>query len=102
MHSSTRDMKNLGFQIMQTNNYETNTNSMHICFPIKTKLKSDSDSNKDADLITLKSFFAHFVKEISMTRYGNKKQSMTTFSPYEIYQYSDSMLKYVRKNALKN
>ena len=75
---------------------------MHICFPIKTKLKSDSDSNKDADLITLKSFFAHFVKEISMTRYGNKKQSMTTFSPYEIYQYSDSMLKYVRKNALKN
>ena len=36
---------------------------MHICFPIKTKLKSDSDSNKDADLITLKSFFAHFVKE---------------------------------------
>ena len=75
---------------------------MHICFPIKTKLKSDSDSNKDADLITLKSFFAHFVKEISMTRYGNKKQSMTTFSPYEIYQYSDSMLKYLIKNAIKN
>ena len=28
-----------------------------------------------------------------MTKYGNDKQLIPTFSPYEIYQYSDSMLK---------
>ena len=36
-----------------------------------------------------------------MTSYGNDKQLMSTFSAYEIYQYSDSMLKYLPKNALK-
>ena len=36
-----------------------------------------------------------------MTRYGNNKQLMPTFSPDEIYQYSDAMLKHLSKNALK-
>ena len=47
------------------------------------------------------SFFAHLVKEISVTRYGNDKQLMPTFSSYETYRYSDSMLKHLPKNALK-
>ena len=81
-HSSYRDMENLDFPIMLTNNYYTNLNSMHICFPMNN-------------------FFAHFVKEISVTIYGNDKQLITTFLPYEIYQYSDSMLKHLPKDALK-
>ena len=32
------------------------------------------------------------IKEISMTKYGYDKQLIPTFSPYEIYQYSNSML----------
>ena len=100
-HFSYRDMRNLDFQIMITNNYYTNPNSMHIVFPMKIKQKSDKDSDIDADLITVNNLFAHFIKEISLTRYGNDKQLMSTFSPYEIYQYSDAMLKYLPKNDLK-
>ena len=36
-HSSYRDMENLDFQIMLTNNYYRNPKSMHICFPMKIK-----------------------------------------------------------------
>ena len=37
---------------MLTNSYYTNRNSMHICFSMKIKPKSDGDNNKDTDLIT--------------------------------------------------
>ena len=70
---------------MLTNYCCTNPNSMHICFPMKIKQKRDEDNDIDADLITVNNFFAHLVKEISVTRYGNDKQLMLTFSPYEIY-----------------
>ena len=34
-HSSYIDMEELDFQIMLTDNYYVNPNSIHICFPIK-------------------------------------------------------------------
>ena len=52
----------------------------------------DNSADIDADLITVNNFFAHFIKEISVTNNGNNKQLIPSFSPYEIYQYSDSML----------
>ena len=50
-------MENLDFEIMLTNNYYINQNSMHICFPMKIKQGSDKDKDIDADLITLNNFF---------------------------------------------
>ena len=66
---------------------------MHLCFPMKVKKSSDKDDDIDADLTTVNNFFAYLIEEINMTRYGNDKQLIPTFSPFEIYQYSDSMLK---------
>ena len=43
----------------------------------------------------------HFVKEISITKYGNDKQLIPAFLPYEIYQYSDSMFKHLPEDSLK-
>ena len=60
---------------------------------MKVKKSSDKDDDIDADLITVNNFFAYLIEEINMTRYGNDKQLIPTFSPFEIYQYSDSMLK---------
>ena len=53
------------------------------------------------NLITVNNFVAHLIKEISITKYGSNKELIPTFSPYEIYQYSDSMLKHLPKDALK-
>lgn len=39
-HSSYTCMEELGFQILFTNNYCINPNSIHICFPIQIKKKT--------------------------------------------------------------
>ena len=52
-------------------------------------------------MITVNNFFGHPVKEISITRYGHDRQLISTFSPFEIYQYSDAMLKHQPKDSLK-
>ena len=49
-HPSYVDMEQLDFQILLTENYYVNPNSIHICFPIKIKKKS----NENADIISLR------------------------------------------------
>ena len=94
-------METLEFQIMLTNEYYTNPNKIHICFPIKIKKATNEANDIGDDLITVNNFFAHLVKEINITRYGNDKQLMPTFSPYEIYQYSDAMVKHLPEKVLQ-
>ena len=94
-------MENLDFQTLLTDNYYANPNSMHLWFPMKIKILSDSDDDIDADFITVNNFFAHFIKEVNVTKYRNDKQLIPTFLSYEIYQYSDSVLKHLPKDSLK-
>ena len=100
-HSSYKDREQLDFQIMLAENYYVNPNSIQICFPMKIKKLSDPTTAIDRDLITANNFFGHLVKEISITKYGNDKQLIPTFSPYEIYQYSDAMLKHLPEKFFK-
>ena len=88
-HISYKDVEQLDFQIMLVESYYVNPNSIHLCFPMKIKKSSNQTSDIDGDLITVNNFFTHVIKEISVTRYGNDKQLIPIFSPYEIYQYSD-------------
>ena len=41
------------------------------------------------------------MQEISITKYGSDKELPPTFSPWEVYQYSDQMLKHMPSKALK-
>ena len=59
------------FQILLTDNYFINPNSIHICFP--TKIKKKINQALDTNPITINICFAHFVKEISVTKYGSDK-----------------------------
>ena len=72
-----------------------------MCSSMKRKKSTNNASDIDSDLITVNNFFACFVKEISVTKYGSDKELTPTFSPHEIFQYSDSMLKHLPKDALK-
>ena len=58
-------------------------------------------SDIDTNFISVNKFFGHLIKQISITRYGNNKQLIPTFSLYEIYQYSDSMVKHLPKKSSK-
>ena len=100
-HSFYTDMEELDFQILLTKNCYVNPGSIHICFPMKIKKSTNEAIDIDDDLITVNNVFAYFIKEISVTRYGSDKALTTTFSPYEIYQYSGAMLKHLPKDSLK-
>ena len=99
-HPSYKDMEQLDFQILLTENYCVKPGSIHICFPIKIKKTSNNASDINSDMITVNNFFAHWVKEIS-TKYGSDKELPPTLSPWEVYQYSDQMLKHLLFDALK-
>ena len=70
-------------------------------FQFNLNKKSDINADIGADLITLNNFFAHWIKEISVTKYGTDKKLTPTTTPQEIYQYSDAMLKHLPAKSLK-
>ena len=59
-HSSYTDMEQLDFQKLLSDNYYINGNSIHICFPMKIKKKTNQNLVIDADLITVNNFFWTF------------------------------------------
>ena len=91
----------LKFELILDNNYYTNLKIFHLCFPIRFKKLSNIAYNSDADIYTVNNFFAHWIREINITKYGTNKCLVPTTTPKEIYRYSDSMLKHLPKNALK-
>ena len=62
-HSSYRHTENLHFQILLTDKYYTNPNSMHSCFPIKIKKATDRNADIDADIITVNNFLRTLSKK---------------------------------------
>ena len=65
-HPSYKDMDELDFQILLTDNYFVNLSNIHLFFPIKIKESSDEASDIDDELATVNNFFAHLIKEISV------------------------------------
>ena len=100
-HPSYKDMEQLDFQVLLTKNYYIKPSGIHISFPIKIKGKTNNALDRDTDLITVNNFFAHRVKEISITKYCSDKELPPTFSPWKIYQYLDGILKYLPSDSLK-
>ena len=101
-HPSYKDMEELDFQVLLTDNYYINPNSIHLCFPMKIKKATNEANDIEGDLITVQKFFTHLIKEISITKNGSNKEVIPTFSLYEIDPYSDSMMKHLPKDSLKN
>ena len=81
-HPSCKDMYELDFKKLLTENYYVNPSDIHLCFPMKIKKSSNEASDIDDDLITVNSFFAHLIKEVSVT--DKDKELIPTFSPYGI------------------
>ena len=52
-HSSYKFREELDFQILLTDNYYVNLNSIHLCFPMKTKKSSNESSDIDGHMITV-------------------------------------------------
>ena len=100
-HPSYKDMEELDFEILLTEKYYVNPNSIHICFPIKIKKQTSKDADIDSNMITVNNFCSLDKRKISITKYSSDKELPPRFSPREVYQYSDQMLKHLPSDALK-
>ena len=86
------DKEILDFELILDNKYYANLKSLHLCFPIRFRQLSNAAHNLDADIYPVNNFFAHWIREIDITKYGTNKSLIPTTTPKEIYRYSDSML----------
>ena len=100
-YPSYKDMEQLDFEILLTEKYYVNPNSIHICFPIKIKKQTSKDADIDSNMITVNNFCSLDKRKISITKYSSDKELPPRFSPREVYQYSDQMLKHLTSDALK-
>ena len=99
-HPSYNDLETFDFNLILDKNLYTNLNSLHFVFPIKIRKKTKINSKISDDTITVNIFFAHWIKEISITKYETNIDLIPTATPQEIYQYSDSVLKHLPPESL--
>ena len=100
-HPSYKDKETFHFHLLLGKNHYTNLNSLHICFPIRFQKVTNAAAAIDGTLAPVNNFFDHWVKEIDITKYGTNKQLIPTFTPQEIYQYSDAMPKHLLEKNLR-
>ena len=102
VHLSYKDKETLDFQLLLDKNQYTNLNSLHLWFPIRFRKLANPAANLEVALITVKNFFAHWIKETNITKYDTNRQLIRMTPPLlEVYQYSDAMLKHHSEKALK-
>ena len=92
----------LNFELILHNNYCTDLKSLHICFPIRFRKLTNAAQNLDADIYPVNNFFAHWIRQIDITKYVTNKSLIPTTTSKKIYRYSDSMLKTFAKKRSKN
>ena len=100
-HPSYKDLETFDFQLLLDKILYTYLNSVHFVFPIKFLKRLDVNADIGADLITVNNFFGHWIKELSVTKYGTNKELTPITTAQEIYQYSDAMLKHLPAKSLK-
>ena len=69
--------------------------------PIKIKSAAGNDNDITAGYKPVNIFFAHWIKEIDIKRYGNNIPILPLSNTVNIYRYSDKMLQHMPKKALK-
>ena len=74
---------------------------MHLCFLIKIKSTADNDNDIAAGIITVKKFFAHWIRKVDVKRYGDDISILLLTNAVDIYRYSDEHLKHLLEKALK-
>ena len=96
-----KGLKVAEFNIKLTNNQYMNFHNAYLVFPMKIKKNSNVANNLADDVITVNNFFAHWIKELDIKRYGDDIPILPLTNTVEIYKYSDAILKHMESDALK-
>ena len=76
-----------------------NFHNIHLAFPKRIKKRTNQANDITADEITVNKFFAHWIKEIGIKRYGDNLSILPLTNTVEVYKYSDRQLKHVPEKA---
>ena len=96
-----KNKKVIEFNIVLTNNHYTNFQNMHLCFSLKFKSAADNDNDLLAGTVPVNNFFAHWIREINIARYGDDQSILPLINTVDIYRYSDDLLKHMLEKVLK-
>ena len=68
---SYRDLKIAEFNIQLSANQYMNFHNVHLVFPLRIKMRTNNANDILATEITINNFFAHWIKETNIKRYGD-------------------------------
>ena len=99
--STYTDKQILEFIIELTKSHYMNFSNMVLCLPITIRKNSNEAQPIDGNMITVNNFFAHWIKDISIKRYGDDIAILPINTNLDIYPYSEAMLKHLPDDVLE-
>ena len=87
--NSYKNKKVIELNVQLTANHCTYFQNVHLCFPIKIKSVVDKDNDVKAGTIPVNNFFARWIKEIEIKRYGYDMPILPLTNAVDIYRYSN-------------
>ena len=98
--STYTDMQQLEFNLEVVANHYINFSNMVVCFPIAFRKRTNKAQAINANIIPVNNFFAHWIKDITVKRYGGDIAVLLINTTLETYRYSESMLKHLLDDVL--
>ena len=98
--STYTDMQQLEFNLEVVANHYINFSNMVVCFPIAFRKRTNKAQAINANIIPVNNFFAHWIKDITVKRYGDDIAVLLINTTLETYRYSESMLKHLLDDVL--
>ena len=95
------DKKQLDFILDFTTNSYTNYSSMEICLPLKFTKKANKAQQMDSQMITVNNLFGHWFTDIDIRHYRDDTRILPKNNSVDIYQYSNTQLKYLPEKSVK-
>lgn len=80
-----KNKKVIEFNVQLTKGHYTNFQNIHFCFPLKFKSAANNGNNLAANTVTVDNFFAHWIKEIDIKRYGDDIPILPITNMVDIY-----------------
>ena len=78
-----------------------NFHNVHLVLSMKSLKSKNNATNLGATVMTVNNFLEHWIKEIDIKRYGDESPILPLINTFDIYKYSDAMLKFEEDDALK-
>ena len=73
---------------------------MELILPIQFTKKTTKTAQMDGVLITVNNFFGHLITDIDIRRYPDDTEILPTNNNVNVYQFSNSQLKYLPKDSV--